>query len=428
MNRNMLSYHELAHKLIHSTFLTDPWIEGKERFSQEAIILKRDEYARLLHAAERIAQMYDEYTELLLSTPTLLDSFFLLSPFQKYLWSRSGGLWHGIARCDLFFLRDGRIACCEINCDTPSGEPEAFFLNQVVQPYTFGHVYNPNEEFQKRFIGIIREFSTSLHTYSPTRTLSVGIVYPTELTEDLAMIRLYESWLRASGFQVVTGSPFNLSTDSEYRISLLGQRIDILLRHYKTDWWCERASPWLDAIEDFWDSEPLQKEIFMLSEAEARGTLVVVNPFGSVVVQNKLSMAFLWKFRDKLSSTARHTLETYIPKTYKLSDVLPERRLEILTHKDEWVLKSDFGCEGDEVILGRAVSDEIWQQSLEFAQPDRWIIQQWFDIQTRPLAGQDWQPNFGIYLLGGKAQEIYTRISPQATDYHALSCATFIEQ
>ena len=40
------------------------------------------------------------------------------------------------------------------------------------------------------------------------------------------------------------GSPFNLSNGAEGRVHLFDNPGDVLLRHYKTDWWGERMPAW----------------------------------------------------------------------------------------------------------------------------------------------------------------------------------------
>jgi hypothetical protein len=89
----------------------------------------------------------------------------------------------------------------------------------------------------------------------------------------------------------------------------------------------------------------------------------------------------------------------------------------------EWTLKSDYGCEGDEVILGPHVSDEIWTESLDKAIPERWIAQRYFD--AAPIDGEA-IPNYGVFLIGGQASGIFTRLSAHATDYRAVTAPTFI--
>jgi hypothetical protein len=110
-----------------------------------------------------------------------------------------------------------------------------------------------------------------------------------------------------------------------------------------------------------------------------------------------------------------------VPETLRLCDAKDAASLE----KNDWVLKSDYGCEGDEVIIGRAVTDEVWQQSLEEAIPTRWILQRFFEAAPTE---DGYIPNYGVYLLGGCRGGIYTRLAPVATDYRALSVATFLEE
>src|SRR6201999_2780696 len=69
--------------------------------------------------------------------------------------------------------------------------------------------------------------------------LTVGILYPTELVEDLSMVQLYRWWLEARGCRVVIGSPFNLRP-GDGRAGLFDVPCDLFVRHYKTDWWSER--------------------------------------------------------------------------------------------------------------------------------------------------------------------------------------------
>ena len=76
------------------------------------------------------------------------------------------------------------------------------------------------------------------------RPLTVGIVYPTELTDDLSVIELYARWFEARGARVVLGSPFNLRPDGQGGVAMFGVSCSVIWRHYKTDWWGERRTVW----------------------------------------------------------------------------------------------------------------------------------------------------------------------------------------
>ena len=51
---------------------------------------------------------------------------------------------------------------------------------------------------------------------------------------------------------------------------MFGEPLDLLIRHYKTDWWGERQVVWSDA-EPYPDDEPLSGPLRLLLSAEYAG-------------------------------------------------------------------------------------------------------------------------------------------------------------
>jgi glutathionylspermidine synthase len=154
-------------------------------------------------------------------------------------------------------------------------------------------------------------------------------------------------------------------------------------------------------------------------DALAEDRCAVVNPFGAVLVQNKRAMAFLWERRAQLSPGSRATVGAHLPPTYRL-EVMDHARL--CAEQADWVLKSDYGCEGEEVLIGAAVAPEEWQAALAKAWPRRFVVQRYF--AARKVAGDPpWQVNHGVYLVGGQASGIYARLACGSTDVSALSAA-----
>jgi glutathionylspermidine synthase len=380
--------------------------------------LKPEDAQALDKAAERVAYLHQELVEILLGSPTLQTDFYRLTPCQQAMWEASGGLWHGMARADLFICEDGSIACCELNSDTPSGQPEAVILNRLLRAShrdARGDVHDPNELMEARYVMMLRE-SHAKNTSVPLAT--VGIIYPTELTEDLAMITLFTRWLEAAGIKVICGSPFNLCR-TRRGIELFGQRVDLIVRHYKTDWWGERIPVWDDAA-DYPDPEPLSRQLGALLSAEMNGEVTVVNPFGSVVTQNKLSLAFFWERQKLFSRRAQKWIRRYIPETYRLTTINTKR---LQNEQDKWVLKSDYGCEGQETICGPFVNQDIWRKSLEQARPKHFVAQRFFQVRGDEVGRL---ANYGVYLIGGSANGYFTRLSRQSTEYRAVTAPTFI--
>jgi hypothetical protein len=106
------------------------------------------------------------------------------------MWYSAQGRWHGIARADLFVCTDGRVQCCEVNSDTPSGEAEAVLLNRLLRPYHRA-IRDPNRRFPLAFWRML------VASHGGRVPRAVGIVYPTEFPEDLSMIAIYQRWLQA---------------------------------------------------------------------------------------------------------------------------------------------------------------------------------------------------------------------------------------
>jgi len=412
-------YASFARAIYETGVLSDPWMDGNERFGLRGVVLSARRARALAEAAERVAYVHQELVQILIEQPALLDEFYRLTPWQRAMWADSGGLWHGMARADLFICEDERIACCELNSDTPSGQPEAVILNRLLyaaHQKTCGDVYDPNTALGARYLAMLRQ---SHEKTAPARPLAaVGIIYPTELSEDLAMITLFSRWLEEAGFAVVRGSPFNLRRTSR-GLEVLGVPVDLIVRHYKTDWWGERVPVWNDAAS-YPDPEPLDRPLGALLSAEVSGEVTVVNPFGSVVTQNKLSLAFFWEEQRRFSRRARNWIRKYIPETYRMESVGAAR---LLAGQESWVLKSDYGCEGEETVCGPFVSEDIWRRTIEQARPEHFVAQRFFRVrpdESGRLA------NYGVYLVGGSAAGFFTRLSRQGTGYAALTVPTYI--
>jgi hypothetical protein len=407
-----MNYDEFATALMRTSILSDPWLDGLERFRLRGLVLPAPRAAALRAAAEGVGAVLEELAAIVWGEPALLDGYFHLTPYQKLMWYASRGAWHGIARADLFETVGGGIACCEVNSDTPSGQAECVLLNRILAPSHPG-TEDPNVALQPRFLAMLR----AARGAPPLER--VGILYPTEIPEDLSMIALYRQWLEAAGIGVVLGSPFNLGR-ARGRLTLMDEPIDALVRHYKTDWWGERLPAWYDQ-EPYADAEPLDQQLAWVLEAAEAGTTVMVNPFGAVVTQNKLGLAYMHEHKDRFSAAARAIIDAHLPETRRLVTL---DRARLTRERDEWVLKSDYGCEGAETLVGHFTPEAEWRQALELAIPERWVAQRFFRVEPDAAGAL---PNIGVYLVGGVAAGFYTRLSAGATTYRAQTAPTFVQ-
>ena len=105
---------------------------------------------------------------------------------------------------------------------------------------------DPNRELEARFLSMLEFVARRerLPGAGPART--VGLVYPTEFTDDLSLVRLYSRWLEGRGY---SRRPRLAVQPRPSRAGALASSTcpsTCCVRHYKTDWWGERQSAWLD--------------------------------------------------------------------------------------------------------------------------------------------------------------------------------------
>lgn len=402
-------YEAFAERLTARGVVTDAWYDGAPRFRREPEVLTEARLGELEGAAESLAQLFDELVVLVQEDPALLEDFLGLTPVQRALWECSCPLWHGIARADLFETAEGLVTT-ELNSDTPTGSPEAVELGALALEDA-PTLRDPNGQLGERFVGMVEAAVRALVEGKAPRR--VGIVYPTELPEDLSLVRLYRKWLAAAGWEVVLGSPFNLDRDASGRATLFERPLGLVLRHYKADWWTERASPWTD--EALPETDPLVEPLQALLGASVERKTAVLNPFGSVVTQNKRALALCWEHLHRFGAGSQRVIEKLVPYTSRLESLHPE---QLRAQREQWVLKSDYGAEGDEVVLGPLVTQAEWEKALRLARPGRWVAQRYFEA----LASADGeQRNYGVFLVAGRAAGVYLRQHKGPTGPSALS-------
>lgn len=412
----MNGYAAFADRLVARGIITDPWVDGEPRFAVEPHLLPEAKAIALYTAAEALGAAWNEFTQAALAADdATLGERLGLSPLQIALARVDAPRWHGIARVDLFSLGDSphfELVTTEINADTPTGEAEAIELGALArEDHGDARFVDPNAVLLARYVAAAQRLA-------PERG-AVGIIYPTEFTEDLPLVRLYRKAFAAAGHPVVLGSPFNLDGDEDGTLRLFGTPIALAIRHYKTDWWSERESAFDD--EPIEDSDPLTRELALVARAIEQNKAAFVNPFASMLPQNKRSMAWFWEHLDHFSLETQATIRRYIPPTFRLEACDFD---ELRADKDGWVLKSDFGAEGGEVVVGREVSKELFAETLAHARPRRWVAQQAF---RAAVDADGLTTNFGVYLVAGRACGLYLRRQAGPTDDRALSTGVLVE-
>jgi hypothetical protein len=180
------TYDAYAERVVESGIILDPWLAGEPRLAQEPLVVSEKQHAELARVAEDIAEAYEEMCQLVDEDDDVLDSFFALRPAHKLMWNAARPLWHGFARADVFDTPDGYVIS-ELNCDTPTGEPEATVLSALAAADR-PDLIDPNRNLESSFVSMLGVMMERLVESSAPKT--IGIVYPTEFTEDLSVVRL----------------------------------------------------------------------------------------------------------------------------------------------------------------------------------------------------------------------------------------------
>jgi glutathionylspermidine synthase len=398
--------------LLAEGIIDDPWLGGVPRVSCEPVVLERAQAASLAGAAVAVAMLLDEAVAAVAGSAQLQRRLGMDESLSAVA-ALAPGRWLALARADVFAVDGAAPQACELNCDTPTGLAECVALARIAargRP----ELADPSAALRERWLAMVRS-CLSEGTAQPV----VGILHPTEMTEDLGHVRLLMRWLEEGGIEVVTGSPFNLHACPGGRVGIFDRACDVLIRHYKTDWWARRASPWLDEPAPS-HAAPLERELELIRRAQDAGLLAVVNPWGAAIAQNKRLLALPWEMPELFAPRTLEDARRHLPET-RFLESLPRERL--IDEREQWVLKSDYGCEGEEVLLGEATGAALWAESLRLAASGRWIAQRAF-APRRDREGRI--ANHGIYLIGGRPSGIYTRRSVGPTGYDALSVPTLV--
>jgi glutathionylspermidine synthase len=396
-----MSYAAFAREL-QDRGVPDPWCDGEARLRERPVVLGASRHRELCAAAAGIARVHGELAAIVAGEPQLADTFFGLTRWQRGMWECAAPDWHGIARADVFWT-DAGPKVCELNSDTPSGQAETVLLARAAHR-RHPALRDPAAALPARFVAMVEAWARTCGHAGP---LTVGLLYPTEMAEDLSMVAAYRAWLAARGHTTVLGSPFNVGLAADGRVALLGTPCDVVVRHYKTDWLGERL-PVADDDDLAADRAPLAAPLLQLLHAHVERRTAVVNPFGAVLTQNKRALAFCWEHHERFSAAGREAIARWLPRTLRLEAV----REELWDQREHWVLKSDYGCEGAEVVVGRHVDRDAWEHALAHAIARRWVAQQYFEPQ---VDGAGEVVNHGVWIVGGAPAGMLARVHAPGT-------------
>ncbi len=410
----MVNSSKIADEILGHGLIGDPWVGGRLRFNANPIVLTAGRLGSLAGCAVSMCRVLDAYVNVLVKRPDVMASLGIPASLQAIA-SIDAPRWLTFARVDVFETNTGSgPIACEINCDTPTG------LAETIESSRLGSARHPQLRHPSLLLEPRWKSAVNEALGKDPRGATVGLIEPTEMTEDTNHTRLLMRWLGEMGCQVVRGSPFNIESHSDRGVGMFGKKCDLLLRHYKTDWWGVREAIWLDE-PDPPDASPLGREFLAIADALGAGKVNVINPFAAAIPQNKRVMALPWEMPGLISAELEGVARATFPETHFAENV-PAGVL--LDEQMDWVLKSDYGCEGEEVILGSATTPEVWAESIIQMRPRRWVAQRAF-VPQRDSNGDIC--NLGVWMVGSAPSGVLARTSEGATDGLAQICPVGVE-
>lgn len=157
-----------------------------------------------------------------------------------------------------------------------------------------------------------------------------------------------------------------------------------------------------------------------LRDAYMAGAACVVNSFRAKLLHKKMSLALLSDDRyERLYTPAqRAAIRRHIPWTRR---VRPELAEEIARKREHMVLKPNDEYGGKGVVLGWTVEQHEWEEAIEIATTQSYVVQEAVEIPRIPfpvvldgLKYLDLAVDLDPYLYDGKAGGFMTRVSAAA--------------
>jgi glutathionylspermidine synthase len=165
----------------------------------------------------------------------------------------------------------------------------------------------------------------------------------------------------------------------------------------------------------------------LIYDAAVAGQVRLLNGLGTLLLQHKGLMAWLWEHRDdpQLTEGQRRAVVEHLPPTWRIEDGAAGPR-------EGLVAKQVFGREGEEVRFGEDCSEETWAA---LRRQRTHIVQRKIDVKELAAVvptstGQQLMPGratIGSFAVRGQWAGFYTRFGGKIVTSRAKWMATFVE-
>jgi len=377
-NMSENTFNDILDDLRFKYYKWDVYVNGSLKIIPESIVLSPTEHDSIVQASESLSSIL-RAAELEIKKDTSLLARLGIPKKVIPLLKEEPESNTQLARYDFFLTRSGKWQLSEFNDDVPGGFNDAIgipeLLKQAVPRYSNGA------------LSFNRSFADSFLSALPA-TDPVALMYATAYAEDLQHMLVLKMLLEKRGQECLMCSPTHLRSKNDKAL-INGRSISSIVRFYPGEWFEK-----LDNIKDW------QKQI---------AGLKMYNPLTRLISQSKMIFSIL-KDSSLLTESDRKSVAPFLPDTH-FFDKKDQQQLQ--GEKDDWVLKEAFGRMGDNVCVGKLLSQQNWNKALKAATKKEWkfLIQKFFDVKPLRFACGDLYPAIGAYVINGRFAGYYSRAS-----------------
>lgn len=373
--------------------------------------LTRERYDKVMAAAESVAAAGDRLAEAALEDDDIVDRLGL-TDLEKRLVKVDPGYSTvcANARLDTFFA-NGSFKFLEYNAETPSGPSDQRQIEMVLGKIAVLQDFleetphwtpRPWPKLLQTLVTCYREHG------GKERKPNIAIV-DWEGVETEPEFYVLKDYFESMGFRTLVADPEELEYDGE-ALHAGSFRVDILYKRVLIH----------ELLEKYGDVHPIVR-------AYEAGDLCMVNSFRVKLLHKKMSFAIFSdpQYQRLFTRSQVNTLADHVPWTRKVEDAKTTyygetvELLEFLRNeKEQFVLKPNDDYGGKGVVLGWESDEGEWDDALEEALSDHYVVQEKAPVQQEefPMYDDDVSlesllVDFDPYLFRNSAEGGMVRLS-----------------
>jgi glutathionylspermidine synthase len=398
----MAKWLELSQKMVKKGF-TWSTLEQENEYqymSFNVLEMQRKQWDNIQIATSKIGNIVNKAYKIIFEDASLQAKLGLPAETMEAIKIHSNYFSY-FSRLDLI-VSDGQIKLIEINCDTPTGYLETSVANDVIT--SDKGFKSPNDlEYN-----IFRAWRMIEKDYG----INGETVYFTSYGENEEDRQTVLFNMRNSGMMAEYIAVEDIVIDENGLYDLEGNQIEFLYRLYP-----------LEFLPTDVDSDG--KEIGkMFLDHIADGTVKIINPPSSFMMQSKAVMAIIWDFYVN-----RHEAFT-LDELYDINEYFLPTSFDNHFTGEKHVEKPVFGREGGGVVIFDEINSVIEKDEENWYSEYNKIYQKYTPMPDFTL--DTWGGEYtgkllvGSFLIGGEPSGLFLRVGEKITGNLSMFCAVAV--